>query len=75
MELGEVLGDRFVLEALAGEGGMGAVYRAHDLRSAKKVALKVLLSKGPLPPSAHQRFEHEAAVLGDGAGPGTAVRW
>lgn len=32
-----------VLENLIGQGGMGAVYLAHQLRPARNVAVKVLL--------------------------------
>jgi uncharacterized protein (TIGR02265 family) len=40
-EAGQTL-DRYTLEALVGEGGMGRVYRAFDARLQRHVALKVL---------------------------------
>ncbi len=54
------IAERFELEHVAGEGGMGTVYRARDLRSKEVVALKVV--RGEL---ANARFEREARVLAD----------
>src|SRR5271170_4278865 len=53
---GQVLSDRFVIERLAGSGGMGAVYRALDRLSGTPVALKVMTARG----HHEQRFAQEA---------------
>jgi tetratricopeptide (TPR) repeat protein/tRNA A-37 threonylcarbamoyl transferase component Bud32 len=62
LTLGKVLGHYRILEPL-GAGGMGIVYRAHDLQLDRDVALKVLpggtLNEG----SAHARFRKEALAL------------
>lgn len=49
------------MDALAGRGAMGAVFRAHDSRLDRIVALKLIAS--PDQPDAHARFEREARVL------------
>ena len=41
LEAGQTL-DRYAIEALVGEGGMGRVYRAFDTRLQRHVALKIL---------------------------------
>lgn len=60
--IGRVLGHYRILEKV-GAGGMGEVYRAHDERLERDVALK-LLPTGALPDeSARQRFRKEALAL------------
>jgi len=46
-----------------GEGGMGAVYRAHDTKLNRDVALKVLLPEVADNPERLARFGREAQIL------------
>jgi tetratricopeptide (TPR) repeat protein len=68
MRVGYVVADRFQLEELAGEGGMGTVYRAREIHSGRTVALKLLHGAGPA--SDAERFAREARVLADLHHPG-----
>jgi tetratricopeptide (TPR) repeat protein/predicted Ser/Thr protein kinase len=54
-----------------GEGGMGVVFEAEQLRPSRVVALK-LLRAGSATPAALRRFEHEAEVLARLDHPGIA---
>ncbi|MEI8254655.1 MAG: serine/threonine-protein kinase [Deltaproteobacteria bacterium] len=60
MRSGELVGSHFRAEALAGRGGMGAVYRAVDTRSGDRVALKVVSGSFDL---AGERFGREIELL------------
>lgn len=62
--VGQVLEDKYRIVALIGRGGMGAVFRAENLRIGKAVALNVL-HRGHAPGSdREQRFLREARVAG-----------
>jgi hypothetical protein len=58
--LGQVVAGRYRVEALLGEGGMGAVYRAEHVQLEKPVALKVLHPEMTARPEVVRRFEREA---------------
>jgi eukaryotic-like serine/threonine-protein kinase len=58
--LGQVVAGRYRVEALLGEGGMGAVYRAEHVQLEKPVALKVLHPEMTSRPEVVRRFEREA---------------
>jgi serine/threonine-protein kinase len=62
--VGQVLADRYKIEARLGEGAMGAVYRARHVKVGRPFAVKVLHPRLLEDPKMLQRFEREAEVAG-----------
>ncbi len=58
--IGTTLAERYVIEALVGEGAMGLVYRAHHARLSRLFALKLMFGDVAADPSMRLRFAHEA---------------
>jgi hypothetical protein len=58
-----VLDDKYRLEQLLGRGGMGAVYRARDMRLDRLVAVKVVRAELIGDPEARRRFRREAQIV------------
>ncbi len=58
LPLGSTFAERFVVEGLSGQGGMGAIYEARDVRSGDRVALKLALAGTDA-----ARFIQEAELL------------
>ncbi len=56
---GTQLGPRYRILSLLGKGGMGAVYKAHDLELDRIVALKLIRPDLAAHPEAMQRFKQE----------------
>jgi TolB-like protein len=54
---------RYEIVSLLGSGGMGEVYRAHDTRLGRDVALKVLPEAAATDPSYRRRLEVEAQII------------
>src|SRR5690242_2022437 len=60
MQPGDVVDGRFELEAQAGAGGMGTVFRARDRATGERVAVKVLRGEAR---DGRERFTREIRVL------------
>lgn len=67
---GDIIAERFELGRLAGIGGMGEVYRARDLTTARAVAIKVLRASADGNRESFERFLREAIVLSELEHPG-----
>jgi tetratricopeptide (TPR) repeat protein/predicted Ser/Thr protein kinase len=59
VQIGDLLGGRYEVLQLLGEGGMGAVYKARDVELEREVALKVIKPEMAEHPEILQRFKQE----------------
>jgi serine/threonine protein kinase len=73
LSVGEVVAERYRIDAVLGEGGMGVVYRAEHLHLHKPHALKVLLAEWSSSPDIVARFEREAIAAGNIQSPHVAA--
>lgn len=60
LKKGAILGDRVRIESVLGQGGMGIVYLAHDVRTESQVAVKVVQAASVSELDSLQRFLQEA---------------
>jgi serine/threonine protein kinase len=74
LDTGEIVGDRYRIVRLLGQGGMGAVYRAWDTRLNRPVALKEMIPQAGLDvgmlAQLREQFEQEAQTLATLTHPG-----
>jgi hypothetical protein len=70
--VGDVLAERYRIEAVLGAGGMASVYRATDLRLDRQVAVKVLAANLAADAPVAERFSREAGVMASFSHPGVA---
>ncbi len=61
--IGRTLSNRYRIDALLGQGGMSAVYKATDPNLKRVVAIKLIHSHLSTDPSFVQRFESEASAV------------
>jgi len=62
---GDVVAERYRVQARLGEGSMGVVYRVEHVHMRKSFALKVLDAEWAKTPDAFGRFEREAMAAGN----------
>ncbi len=63
--LGKLLGERFVVQELVGQGGSGTIYRAEHVTLRRKVAIKVLHTELSRDDLAVERFRREATTVAE----------
>ena len=63
MPIPRVVDGKYRVDQIVGRGGMGAVYRAHDMRLDRDVAVKVVRAELLGDPEARTRFRREAQIV------------
>ena len=61
--VGQILGGRYQIQSLIGQGGMASVYRAYDPNLRRAVAIKVIHPHLSNNPEFFRRFEEEATAV------------
>ena len=61
--VGVVVDGKYRVDAIIGQGGMGAVYRAWDLRLERSVAIKVVRADLLADPDSRARFRRESQIV------------
>ncbi len=64
LEIGQIVENKYRIDRLIGEGGMGAVYEGENVRINRRVAIKVLHAAFTGNAEVMQRFEREAQAAG-----------
>jgi hypothetical protein len=70
--VGDVLAERYRIDAVLGAGGMASVYRATDLRLDRQVAVKVLAANLAADAPVAERFGREAGSMASFSHPSVA---
>src|SRR5580692_1688622 len=73
LEPGTIIAERYRVDSLLGEGGMGKVYAAEHVHMRKQVAIKVLHPEMSTTPEVVARFEREAVAAGKITHPNVAA--
>ncbi|HEX4916128.1 MAG TPA: protein kinase, partial [Vicinamibacterales bacterium] len=63
MQVGAVVEGKYRVDAVIGQGGMGAVFRAWDLRLERPVAIKVVRADLLSDPDSRARFRRESQIV------------
>jgi hypothetical protein len=63
MSIGAVVDNKYRVDAVIGQGGMGAVFRAWDLRLERPVAIKVVRADLIADPDSRARFRRESQIV------------
>jgi len=61
--LGVIVDNKYRVDAIVGQGGMGAVFRAWDVRLERDVAIKVVRGDLLADPDSRERFRRESQIV------------
>ena len=63
ISVGAIVDQKYRVDAMIGQGGMGAVFRAWDVRLERAVAIKVVRAELISDPDSRQRFRRESQIV------------